>query len=290
MQPAGGAVHQGPHFLHVGVPPTLGPAVRVRHVHAERRLPAAELTDRCHKGLTLASPDVAKTALGADALRAAIVAYRDSLRTSSPVLNRLNVYPVPDGDTGKNMLGTLEKVVTELEGAGPSMAEVCQAIAYGSLMGASGNSGIILCQVLRGFTDVGEGPRRTWTGRGRTPRSPAPRRRPTVLSPGPSKGTILTVVRASPPAPGVGDDLIAVIEAARTAAVEALAATPEQLPVLKTAGVVDAGGAGYCLFLDALLHVLDGRALAGWPADLRGCARQRRLGSDRDRRPNDGRR
>jgi dihydroxyacetone kinase-like predicted kinase len=91
---------------------------------------------------------------GADDLRAAIATFRDLLRSHQDPINRLNVYPVPDGDTGTNMALTLESVVTELEGAGPAMADTCKAIGHGSLMGARGNSGVILCQVLRGLTTV----------------------------------------------------------------------------------------------------------------------------------------
>jgi dihydroxyacetone kinase-like predicted kinase len=93
------------------------------------------------------------TAIGAEELRAAMVAYRDALRAHQQVINRLNVYPVPDGDTGTNMMLTLEAVVRELgelEGP-PAMSEVSRAMAHGSLMGARGNSGIILAQLLRGI-------------------------------------------------------------------------------------------------------------------------------------------
>ncbi len=65
------------------------------------------------------------TRLDAADLRAAVVAFRDALRACAPALNRLNVYPVPDGDTGKNMLGTMERVVAELDGAGDTMDDVC---------------------------------------------------------------------------------------------------------------------------------------------------------------------
>jgi DAK2 domain fusion protein YloV len=208
------------------------------------------------------------TRLAAADLRAAVVAFRDALRTSSTTLNRLNVYPVPDGDTGKNMLGTVERVVAELEGAGDSMAEVCQAIAYGSLMGASGNSGIILCQVLRGFAETVKsvdeaGPREVADGLANASRQAdgAVQR--------PMEGTILSVVRASASAAGEGAaaglDLEGLLRASRSAAVEALARTPEQLPVLAQAGVVDAGAAGYCLLLDGLLHVVAGDALPDRP-------------------------
>src|SRR5438045_6125482 len=90
-------------------------------------------------------------------LRSAVRAYRDGLRAHQEVINRLNVYPVPDGDTGTNMALTLEAVAAELESLGESdveMSAVCKAVAHGSLMGARGNSGVILSQILRGTSDV----------------------------------------------------------------------------------------------------------------------------------------
>ena len=91
--------------------------------------------------------------MGADDLRAVMGGYRDALRSHQVDINRLNVYPVPDGDTGTNMALTLEAVVTELEGVaeGSDLALVCRAIGHGSLMGARGNSGVILSQLLRGM-------------------------------------------------------------------------------------------------------------------------------------------
>ena len=92
---------------------------------------------------------------GADDLRAVMGGYRDALRLHQADINRLNVYPVPDGDTGTNMALTLEAVVSELQGveAGAGLPEVCKAIGHGSLMGARGNSGVILSQLLRGMSE-----------------------------------------------------------------------------------------------------------------------------------------
>jgi uncharacterized protein len=92
------------------------------------------------------------TCLAAGDLRRAVMRYRDALRAHQEPLNRLNVYPVPDGDTGTNMALTLESVCAEVQTA-ESMSEVCQAISRGSLMGARGNSGVITSQILRGFAD-----------------------------------------------------------------------------------------------------------------------------------------
>src|SRR5436305_4178598 len=88
--------------------------------------------------------------LGAEHLRAVVTGYRDALRGHQDAINRLNVYPVPDGDTGTNMALTLESVVAELGGS-TDMDAVTKAISHGSLMGARGNSGVILSQILRGI-------------------------------------------------------------------------------------------------------------------------------------------
>src|SRR5438094_1287768 len=92
--------------------------------------------------------------LGAAELRAVVRGYRDALRAHQDAINRLNVYPVPDGDTGTNMALTLESVCHELDAATDDLPAICKAISHGSLMGARGNSGVILSQVLRGRVEV----------------------------------------------------------------------------------------------------------------------------------------
>src|SRR3954449_8103695 len=104
-------------------------------------------------GATSFPPVATVDRLGADQLRAVVGAFRDALRAHQEGINRLNVYPVPDGDTGTNMALTLESVVAELAGADAGMAATCKAISHGSLMGARGNSGVILSQILRGLSD-----------------------------------------------------------------------------------------------------------------------------------------
>jgi DAK2 domain fusion protein YloV len=203
-------------------------------------------------------------------LKAVVTAYREALGSHQEALNRLNVYPVPDGDTGTNMVLTLDSVVAELDAAvaepvdGAPMPGVCRAIARGSLMGARGNSGIILSQVLGGIADV--------CAAAETVDAP---RLAAALTAGcraayaavvrPVEGTILTVARAAAEAAasaaGAGAGLVGVLDEAKHAADDALARTPELLPVLEEAGVVDAGGAGLVLLLDALLAVTAGRPL-----------------------------
>src|SRR5271168_1963382 len=93
--------------------------------------------------------------LTASDLAAAVTAYRDALRAHQEAINRLNVYPVPDGDTGTNMALTVESVVNDLAACdGADLATVAQDLSHGSLMGARGNSGVILSQILRGLADA----------------------------------------------------------------------------------------------------------------------------------------
>ena len=97
---------------------------------------------------------VALDALDSAALARVIGTFRDGLRSHQQLINRMNVYPVPDGDTGTNMALTMESVAIELDGLGSTdLDATCRAIAHGSLMGARGNSGVILSQLLRGLSD-----------------------------------------------------------------------------------------------------------------------------------------
>src|SRR4051794_86570 len=203
--------------------------------------------------------------LGAAELRSVLRGYREALRAHQAAINRLNVYPVPDGDTGTNMALTIESVCQELDGAEEGMASTCKAIGHGSLMGARGNSGVILSQVLRGIVEVlrdSDGADGPLFASALTAASEAAYG--AVMRP--VEGTILTVVReaaegATTAAKSNGAGLCSVVEAAREQGSDALARTPDLLPVLKNAGVVDAGGAGFMLLLDVVLHELDGRAV-----------------------------
>jgi len=205
-------------------------------------------------------------ALGAEELRQVIGAFRDGLRSHQELINRLNVYPVPDGDTGTNMALTLESVIAEIDELDtPDFDAVCQAIAHGSLMGARGNSGVILSQLLRGISEGLNCPSRRPGARELSDALTIADRLAREAVMRPVEGTILTVARGAADgaraAAEAGKSLIDVAEASRSAAAEALALTPTQLPVLEQAGVVDAGGTGYLLFFDAVLTVVDGRAM-----------------------------
>jgi uncharacterized protein len=201
-----------------------------------------------------------------------MVGFTDALVANQTALNRLNVYPVPDGDTGTNMALTMTSVVAELAIAAEkggvrdprelSMSALCAAIGHGALMGARGNSGVILSQILRGMVtrfrdaDVVGG---TEFALGLADASTAAYS--AVMKP--IEGTILTVARCA--AEGAADalrsdsTLLDVALGARTHAAIGLAQTPEMLPVLKQAGVVDSGGSGFLLLIDAALLVIDGR-------------------------------
>lgn len=196
-----------------------------------------------------------------EALRHTVVTFRDAMKAHAAGINKLNVYPVPDGDTGTNMARTLDAVVAELDGAELGMDTTCDAISHGSLMGARGNSGVILSQILRGLASTLKGgAEATGAKVAEALKAASTSAYQAVLKP--IEGTILTVVRES--AEGAhaaaerGESLAGVLHAARAAGKSALDRTPEMLPVLKDAGVVDAGGAGFMLLLDAALHVVDG--------------------------------
>ena len=216
--------------------------------------------------------------LGAEALRETLITFRTTLRAHMEGINRLNVYPVPDGDTGTNMARTLDAVVKELEGAAVDMGGTCDAIAHGSLMGARGNSGVILSQVMRGMVSKLRG---VAGGVASAPDVAAALKAASVASYEavlkPIEGTILTVVRetadAAVAAASAGESLERMLRVARDAGRAALANTPELLPVLKDAGVVDAGGAGFMLFIDSALHVVAGDALPE-PEDVAGPSAQ----------------
>jgi hypothetical protein len=202
---------------------------------------------------------------------AVMVGFRDALRSHQGYVNRLNVYPVPDGDTGTNMALTVQSVVDELDSVADlaDMALVSKAVAHGSLMGARGNSGVILSQLLRGFTGALSGKNALDAALlAGALVAAADAAYSAVLRP--VEGTILTVARSvgegALEAAESSTSLLEVAQAARRSGGEALARTPSQLPALAQAGVVDAGGTGYLLFLDALLTVLDGRPLPPAPA------------------------
>lgn len=204
----------------------------------------------------------AKAISGKD-LRGMFEAATGWLEKSSADIDALNVFPVPDGDTGTNMLLTMRSSIEEsYQAANGSVSAVAQAMARGALVGARGNSGVILSQIWNGMAQ-GLDEKETMTGADLvTGLLKASKVAYKGLS-NPVEGTILTVIReaaaaAKKHAADVSDDVISVMEATVEAARESVANTPTLLPVLKDAGVVDAGGQGLYTLLEGALHYLKG--------------------------------
>jgi len=192
-----------------------------------------------------------------------IAAGSSWLEKSVPDINAINVFPVPDGDTGNNMFLTMRSTIEEGDRAsGHSVSAIAKAMAQGALMGARGNSGVILSQFFRGLAKGFDG-RETITG---SDWAIALAEASSAAYKGlshPVEGTMLTVVRdastaAKTAAQANPDDLIGVAEAAVEAAKGSVARTPLLLPVLREAGVVDAGGQGIYVFLEGALRYLKG--------------------------------
>jgi DAK2 domain fusion protein YloV len=215
-------------------------------------------------------------ALDAEALVRWITAGRDALEQARAEIDELNVYPVPDGDTGTNLHLTVAAAVEALTGeAGqddPSPAGTLSSLAQGALLGARGNSGVILSQLIRGLADaVGETP---VDARGLAKALAAGAEAAYAAVARPVEGTMLTVAREAARAAAAdgAEGLASVVRRAAEGARDALARTPDQLDVLRRAGVVDAGGRGVCVLLDALVWVVTGATPE--PTEVRVPARQ----------------
>jgi DAK2 domain fusion protein YloV len=186
------------------------------------------------------------------------------LEKCAPDINAINVFPVPDGDTGTNMVLTMKFALEEAKTNSDNEASsVAKSLAHGALMGARGNSGVILSQFFRGLAK-GLGNKTQFNG-GDFARALAGASEMAYKGiVHPVEGTILTVLKdASTAARGAvkdDDDLVPVLEAAVRSAEDSVARTPSLLPVLKEAGVVDAGGQGLYVLLDGALQFLKGEA------------------------------
>ena len=193
----------------------------------------------------------------------AIAAASKTLSERKDEINRLNVFPVPDGDTGTNMSLTLETVVENLAKLpiGAEGAEIRKAITTGALMGARGNSGVITSQILRGLCEGSVGQKLDAVGIDAALSSAVEVAFQAVRKP--VEGTILTVLRDSAvAAKRARKKKLSPEEALSSVVEEAYASvqrTPDLLPVLKENGVVDAGGFGLAIFFDAFASALTGR-------------------------------
>lgn len=187
------------------------------------------------------------------------------LRTNQQIVNSLNVFPVPDGDTGTNMVLTMQAAYDEIAASSErNFGKMVHAVAHGALMGARGNSGVILSQLWRGFA--------------RAVDNFAILDTPTLIQAfaqardtaykgvvRPVEGTILTVAKdiaaSAEKAMNTTDDPVSILEAVVSAADQSVQHTPELLPVLKEAGVVDSGGKGLFFILEGMLRYINGLPL-----------------------------
>ena len=201
-----------------------------------------------------------RTTIDGAGLRKMILSAAASVENHKQQINELNVFPVPDGDTGTNMSMTLNAAADELRKAGElTLTKTADKIASAMLRGARGNSGVILSLLFRGFSktlkgcEICDGAELAAALNGGVEAAYKAVMKPT-------EGTILTVSRvsAADAAAIESDDVEAVLEAAVTSAGRALAETVHQNPVLEKAGVVDAGGKGWLYVLEAMLSVYRG--------------------------------
>jgi len=196
-----------------------------------------------------------------------ITGAADALKERKDEVNRLNVFPVPDGDTGTNMSLTMDVVVSEVSklGSDASVTDLCHAITHASLMGARGNSGVILSQILRGLCEGIDGAE-TFDSEVVA----AAFERAVVVAfqavRKPVEGTILTVLRDTAQAArgfaDAGETLEATLTGCAAAAFDSVRRTPELLAVLKENGVVDAGGFGLAILIEGFVAAALGQRVA----------------------------
>lgn len=192
-----------------------------------------------------------------------INAAADALKNNAEKINKLNVFPVPDGDTGTNMtLSMASGAEYERNENDTHLGKLAQATAKGLLMGARGNSGVILSQIFRGFA-AKIADKQTLSARDLADALMGGAETAYKAVMKPTEGTILTVIREAASAANQtakkSDDATQVLGDALEAAEKALASTPELLPVLKEVGVVDSGGQGLVIVLSAFYAVLSGQ-------------------------------
>jgi DAK2 domain fusion protein YloV len=200
-------------------------------------------------------------------LKKAILAGAAWLEEHRDAINALNVFPVPDGDTGSNMSATMQAAIRDIVNSDETSAGAIAAkIAHGALLGARGNSGVILSQILRGVAQ-GLDKKQTFTASDLAHALQDAQRMAYRAVIKPVEGTILTVVRETAEAAKIsadrGDDLVALVQEMVMAARKSVARTPDLLPTLKQAGVVDSGGQGLCTILEGVWRYIRGESTAG---------------------------
>ena len=206
-----------------------------------------------------------KQKIDGQSLKRLVEAGLEWLRTNQQIVNSLNVFPVPDGDTGTNMLLTLTSAYNEIKDSGEKhFGKMAGQVAKGALMGARGNSGVILSQLWRGFARAVQD-RETLDVETLVKAFADARDTAYKGVVRPVEGTILTVARgiASGTEAGLSsaNDAIDVLETAVQSADDSVKQTPELLPILKQAGVVDSGGKGLFFILEGMLRHVYGESL-----------------------------
>ena len=197
-------------------------------------------------------------------LKKALLVAAAWLEEHREAINALNVFPVPDGDTGSNMSATMQAAIRQIADSEETSAGVIASkLAHGALLGARGNSGVILSQTLRGLAQ-GLDKKDTFSAPDLAAALQEASRLAYRAVIKPVEGTILTVVRQSAEAAQRsaerGDDLVGMLQEIVTAARQSVANTPELLPTLKQAGVVDSGGQGFCTILEGVWRYVRGEA------------------------------
>lgn len=207
---------------------------------------------------------MAITTIDAPMLSKMFLAGAKNLEAKKEWINELNVFPVPDGDTGTNMTMTIMSAATEVSnlGANPVMADLAKAISSGSLRGARGNSGVILSQLFRGFTrEIGKYQELDTIVLSDAFQKAVETAYKAVMKP--KEGTILTVAKGAADKAmemiGETEDLTVFLDAVIKHAEHVLSKTPDMLPVLKQAGVVDSGGQGLVTVLKGAYDALMGK-------------------------------
>ncbi len=197
-------------------------------------------------------------------LKKAMLAGAASLEEHREIINALNVFPVPDGDTGSNLYATVQAAFRDVIDCEDTSAGVISArLAHGALLGARGNSGVIFSQILRGLAQ-GLDKKQTFSALDLALALDEAQRLAYRAVIKPVEGTILTVVRETAEAAMAsakrGDDLVMMMQESIIAARQSVARTPDLLPTLKQAGVVDAGGQGFCTILEGVWHYVRGES------------------------------
>src|SRR2546421_10543449 len=198
-------------------------------------------------------------------LKKALLAGAAWLEEHREAINALNVFPVPDGDTGSNMSATVQAAIRGIVNSNEiSAGAIAAKLAHGALLGARGNSGVILSQTLRGLAQ-GLNNKQTF---GASDLAEALQQASQLAYRAvikPVEGTILTVVRESAEAARLsaerGDDLVGLMQEVVIAARLSVACTPDLLPILKQAGVVDSGGQGFCTILEGVWRYIRGESI-----------------------------